>query len=657
VAIVLDLWAAVCQNCKVISVPIVESLPMDIAALTTFLSSFLPFLRRLEVLTTPEKMAVAAKFGEDDWNKAKTIWFLLLCKLEASKDVKVLIELVAAKPESKARKAVLREELEELFKENPDLAEMIARIMQKKDQDGSTQVSGHIASQPRVSATPVIASASGGISGAALSFNSSGSTSPMPLVEPMTSLAQEEEDEFISPPFVSCRPTAPTARGFASGGISGAALSFNSSGSTSPMPLVEPMTSLAQEEEDEFISPPLVPCRSTAPPAMRSSAGGISGAALSFNSSGSTSPMPFFESMKGLAQEEEDEFIIPDGMRVSMNGAMNGGGSFPQSYPTNIGNVPEISTSINVHKKNVIQLQEQLKSVCRIQESPPPSNSSSSVVTRKDLVDCTVFSSPTATCGDMFLVQVFVHLPEQAEVAKQYAQQFDSDAKQLGVRSLGIPIERGTELTFYLSIPKFEVDDPIQQLVWNGSADSVQFGVTAPSELTQKTVIGTVTVSRNSIPLGYLKFKLSITPAASSTSKELQPVGEAARLYKKAFVSYCSKDRNEVLKRVQGLAVTGIEVFQDVLNLEPGERWEKELYHHIDKCDLFLLFWSTSAKQSKWVLKEVLYALERQGKDELNSPEIIPVIIEGPPIVSPPEELQHLHFNDKLLYFMAASKV
>ena len=574
---------------------------MDIAALTTFLSSFLPFLRRLEVLTTPEKMAVAAKFGEDDWNKAKTIWFLLLCKLEASKDVKVLIELVAAKPESKARKAVLREELEELFKENPDLAEMIARIMQKKDQDGSTQVSGHIASQPRVSATPVIASASGGISGAALSFNSSGSTSPMPLVEPMTSLAQEEEDEFISPP--------------------------------------------------------LVPCRSTAPPAMRSSAGGISGAALSFNSSGSTSPMPFFESMKGLAQEEEDEFIIPDGMRVSMNGAMNGGGSFPQSYPTNIGNVPEISTSINVHKKNVIQLQEQLKSVCRIQESPPPSNSSSSVVTRKDLVDCTVFSSPTATCGDMFLVQVFVHLPEQAEVAKQYAQQFDSDAKQLGVRSLGIPIERGTELTFYLSIPKFEVDDPIQQLVWNGSADSVQFGVTAPSELTQKTVIGTVTVSRNSIPLGYLKFKLSITPAASSTSKELQPVGEAARLYKKAFVSYCSKDRNEVLKRVQGLAVTGIEVFQDVLNLEPGERWEKELYHHIDKCDLFLLFWSTSAKQSKWVLKEVLYALERQGKDELNSPEIIPVIIEGPPIVSPPEELQHLHFNDKLLYFMAASKV
>jgi hypothetical protein len=63
------------------------------------------------------------------------------------------------------------------------------------------------------------------------------------------------------------------------------------------------------------------------------------------------------------------------------------------------------------------------------------------------------------------------------------------------------------------------------------------------------------------------------------------------------------------------------------------------------------LFWSTAAKESKWVLKEALYALERQGKDGLNPP----VIIEGPPPVSPPDELQHLHFNDKLLYLIALS--
>ena len=265
--------------------------------------------------------------------------------------------------------------------------------------------------------------------------------------------------------------------------------------------------------------------------------------------------------------------------------------------------------------KDVAQLKEQLEQVYRIQEPPSPTT-----VINKDLVDCSVFSPPAVAYGDMFLVQVFVHLPEQAEIAKQHAELFDSDAKQLGVRSLGIPIERGTELTFHLSIPKLEVDDPIQQLVWNGKADSVQFGVTVPPDLIQNTVVGTVTVSQNSIPIGHLKFKLSITPSGSCTSKESKPVGEAAHFYKKAFVSYSSKDRKEVLKRVQGLTVTGIEVFQDVLNLEPGDRWEKELYRHIDECDLFLLFWSTAAKESKWVLKEALYALERQGKDGLHPP-------------------------------------
>ena len=299
---------------------------------------------------------------------------------------------------------------------------------------------------------------------------------------------------------------------------------------------------------------------------------------------------------------------------------------------------------------DIAQLQQKLEQVYCIQESP-----SQPTVTNKDLVDCSVFSPPAIAGGDTFLVQVFVHLPEQAEMAKQLAVEFDSDTKQLGVRSLGIPVERGTQLTFYLSIPKLDVDEPIQQLNWQGRATAVQFGVTVPYDLTQKTVIGTVTVSQNNIPIGHLKFKLSITPSAASTAKEPQLVGDAARVYRKAFVSYSSKDRKEVLKRVQALAVTGIEVFQDVLNLEPGDRWEQELYRNIDECDLFLLFWSTAAKESKWVLQEVLYALERQGKDGLNPPEIIPVIIEGPPLVSPPDELQHLHFNDKLLYLIALS--
>ena len=53
---------------------------------------------------------------------------------------------------------------------------------------------------------------------------------------------------------------------------------------------------------------------------------------------------------------------------------------------------------------------------------------------------------------------------------------------------------------------------------------------------------------------------------------------------------------------------------------------------------------------------EVDYALRRKGASELNPPEIRPVIIEGPPIVPPPPELVHLHFNDRVQYLIAAER-
>ena len=52
------------------------------------------------------------------------------------------------------------------------------------------------------------------------------------------------------------------------------------------------------------------------------------------------------------------------------------------------------------------------------------------------------------------------------------------------------------------------------------------------------------------------------------------------------------------------LQAAGISFFQDVLKLDPGVRWEREIYKNIDKCDLFLLFWSPAAKDLQWVIKE-----------------------------------------------------
>ncbi len=288
-----------------------------------------------------------------------------------------------------------------------------------------------------------------------------------------------------------------------------------------------------------------------------------------------------------------------------------------------------------------------------------------------DPVDCTVFAPPAATAGGSMLVQLFAHTPQQTDDAIQMAREFDETARRLGYSSLDVEIPRGSRLQVELTLPGLEIDESVQNFVWRGRAVSVQFAVTVPQAQAPGNVIGKVTVYLEGTPIGHIRFKIQITAsrprrATSATpptepqpfigsvagKPEPQPLGDEACRYKQAFVSYAMKDLNEVMKRVQMLERLHVSFFQDLLDLEPGERWERKLYQHIDDCDVFMLFWSTASKESKWVTKEVQYALARKGGDDSRPPEIVPVMIDGPPVPLPNPELAHLHFNDKLLYYM-----
>lgn len=269
---------------------------------------------------------------------------------------------------------------------------------------------------------------------------------------------------------------------------------------------------------------------------------------------------------------------------------------------------------------------------------------------KRDLVDCAVFAPPEASIPDTVLVQVFVHLPDQAETVAAAAAEFDDEAKKRGATSLATEIEKGTILAFNLEMPRLIVDEPEQELVWRGTSCSVQFEVKIPSTAASGNVIGKLIVLQGAVPIGKIKFKLKLVTGKGATTRGAT-TGDAVR-YLQAFISYASQDRPEVLQRVQMLSAAGIRCFQDVLSLDPGDRWQKELYRHIDNSDVMFLFWSSAAKESAWVAREWQYGLDRKGDDF-----IYPVVIEGPPPVPPPKELRHLHFNDKILYFIAGSSL
>jgi hypothetical protein len=272
----------------------------------------------------------------------------------------------------------------------------------------------------------------------------------------------------------------------------------------------------------------------------------------------------------------------------------------------------------------------------------------------REEVDCGVFAPPSAAAGDSFLVQVFAYAPEHAAEVQAMAVEFDETAKPRAFATLETSVAQGSRLMFHLLLPGLVIDDPVRDVTWRGRPVPLQFGVSVPRGCPPCTTIGTVVVSQDSVPIGHVKFRLEVVVSTTAASQPPEPAGEEAKLYRLAFVSYAREDEEEVTRRVQMLQAVGIQYFLDAIQLSPGDRWEREIYRHIDECDLFLLFWSRAASQSEWVLKETRYALQRKSGDDLAPPEIRPVIIEGPPVPPPPPDLAHLHFDDPLLYFIGA---
>ncbi len=285
-------------------------------------------------------------------------------------------------------------------------------------------------------------------------------------------------------------------------------------------------------------------------------------------------------------------------------------------------------------------------------EIEPPEAAPPTAVPDQDIVDVSVFGPDVMPAGGQCLVQAFASLATQLDDVVARAREADADAKRRGIKTLNTKIGRGNTLQFIFEGQGLAADPDKQDIVWRGEPDCAQFIVSAPADAAGKTFYPRILVLHSAIPVGTITFALKVGTGAEKATAALR--GDDAHRYRYAFLSYASPNRAEVIKRVQGIRVSGIDFFQDLLSLEPGDQWEKKLYEEIDKCDLFLLFWSTQAKNSCWVMKETAYALARQKKSADKIPRIVPVIIEGPPPPSRPDELRDIHFNDYLIYILAA---
>jgi TIR domain len=256
-----------------------------------------------------------------------------------------------------------------------------------------------------------------------------------------------------------------------------------------------------------------------------------------------------------------------------------------------------------------------------------------------DNVELAAFAPQTCGRGEIILVQALLHLPADREPARLMAVAADPATVRKAAQTLSMAVRRGEKLDIDLEADGCRIDEARQTAIWRGEPVSVQFFATVPRQR-KKPVPVRIAAIRSGVPVGSIRFTVPIEADASKKPIELR--GEFAKRFERAFVSYASEDRVSVLEFAQVLNISGIEIFQDVLSLEPGDRWERRLYGEIDRSDLFLLFWSKAASKSKWVVAETEYALRYYNKTGSQRPVIRPILLEGPPIPKIPATLKSI---------------
>jgi hypothetical protein len=149
-----------------------------------------------------------------------------------------------------------------------------------------------------------------------------------------------------------------------------------------------------------------------------------------------------------------------------------------------------------------------------------------------------------------------------------------------------------------------------------------------------------VDVFADDLPVASMRLPIMVTS---------EPIGERmvsttseAQWYENIFASYAREDLEIVEHLKERYEALGLYLFIDVEDIRAGTRWRSMLLERIDSSDLFQLFWSSSARKSKYVSAECDHALQAQ---EIKGGRFIRPVFWEDPIPEIPENLRELSFR------------
>jgi len=208
-----------------------------------------------------------------------------------------------------------------------------------------------------------------------------------------------------------------------------------------------------------------------------------------------------------------------------------------------------------------------------------------------------------------FIVELWCHEETPDVFVRQQSRQFGWQPP----RSFGpVAVELGAAIGIELRLPGFEIQERRGVLRWQGKMGVIGFAVRSMQTTLEGTHLGSAHISIEDIPIARVYFQVELG------SSETRPSDCTANVLKidSAFASYSSEDRGQVLGRIQGMQkiLPNLDVFLDVISLRSGDRWEQSITDEIGRRDAFFLFWSRSARASRWVNYEWRTALTQQSE-------------------------------------------
>jgi len=198
-------------------------------------------------------------------------------------------------------------------------------------------------------------------------------------------------------------------------------------------------------------------------------------------------------------------------------------------------------------------------------------------------VNSSVFAPSETKRGDYMMVQVFLYIDSEEEAVACKAAEVDPTAQRQNHIPLSVNLKIGDVVTVKLSMSGKDivVEEPEQRMMWLGQYRDCQFGVYVSEAYKPSSMMGTVVLMVNNIPIGRMMFKTQIVNAPQKLFAKIE-----SQTFQKIFISYSHRDEETVKYFAKAFQAQGVDYFFDRHYLKAGDVYPDKIKLKRSSCDL-----------------------------------------------------------------------